>query len=70
MTQERKQQTGPRLVKAADLAARRAKEEQQQALAKAKPEPNIDAMLKAATRGRGQDGARGVFDSLFAKPAA
>jgi hypothetical protein len=70
MTQGSKQQTSPRLVKAADLAARKAKEEQEQSLAKAKPEPNIDAILKAATRGRGQGGARSVFDALFAKPAA
>jgi hypothetical protein len=57
-------------VKAADLAARKAKEEREQELAKAKHEPTIDAVLKAAMRGRGESGARSVFDSLFAKPAA
>jgi hypothetical protein len=70
MTQDRKQQAGPRLVKAADIAARKAKEELEQSLAKARQEPTIDAVLKAAMRGRREGGARGVFDALFAKPAA
>jgi hypothetical protein len=64
---------GPRLVKAADLAARKAQEEIEEMDAQAKHRQKIESITKAAARirvPRDARDARAVFDSLFGKPAA
>jgi len=69
MNSESKQFQGPRLVKAADLAARRDQEAIKEIEAKARKQ-KVESIAKVAARLRTPRDARAVFDSLFGKPAA
>ena len=60
----------PRLVKAADVAARATRAEANRPAQEARKVPGIDGLLRAAAgRVRGARDARALFDSLFEKPA-
>lgn len=70
MATEKQRQQAPRLVKAAELAARKAKEELERSRPRANEASTFDALLKtAARRVRSASDARAMLDALFDKPA-
>jgi hypothetical protein len=67
---EKQQQTGPRLIQAADLAARRAKDaEEAMARTKQKTQFARETVIRMRAPRDARD-ARLAFDALFGQPAA
>jgi hypothetical protein len=70
---EHEKQRTPRLIKAADIAARKTKQETTESLTAAKPEVKVAEVFKAAAvrmrAPRDARDARRLFDLLFDKPA-